>query len=238
MKNESILGRLHSVQSLGTLDGPGIRFVAFLQGCPLRCGCCHNPDTWEMDGGEKFSAEELFFKAARFQEYFGNDGGVTLSGGEPLLQPQFSTEFFARCKASGISTCLDTSGCLWNEEIQALLNQTDLVLLDIKYTKEQDYRDYVGCEQAAPLRFLKKLNEAQIPTILRQVIIPTLNDNPENINTLNHLKESHSCVQKVELLPFRTICQTKYDSLGIPFRFADYKTPSKEEMRHLESLLK
>ena len=117
---------------MGALDGPGIRFVVFMQGCPLRCGCCHNPDTWAMDGGKEYTPAELVGRAVRYKEYFGSEGGVTVSGGEPLLQPEFVRELFRLCHEAGINTCLDTSGCIMNDEVRLLLSETDRVLLDVK----------------------------------------------------------------------------------------------------------
>ena len=230
-------GHIHSFQSLGTVDGPGVRFVVFLQGCPLRCGCCHNPDTWELQTGKVFSSEQVLEKILRCRDYFGKEGGVTLSGGEPLLQAAFAKELFTLCKEAGIHTCLDTSGCIWNQEVASLLKVTDLVLLDIKYTDEEDYRRYVGCSMEQPLRFLAELDKRGIPTTLRQVIIPTLNDTEENILRLKAMGKSHSCVEKTELLPFRKICESKYNSMGIPFPFAQYETPAKEKMNALQDLL-
>ena len=230
-------GFIHSFQSLGTVDGPGVRFVVFFQGCPLRCGCCHNPDTWEMQGGTAFSSEEVLEKVLRCRSYFGKEGGITLSGGEPLLQAAFAKELFTLCKKAGIHTCLDTSGCLWNEDVEALLEVTDLVLLDIKYTNEEDYRRYVGCSMEQPSRFLAELNKRSIPTTLRQVIIPPLNDSEENILRLKEIGEAHSCVNKIELLPFRKICESKYENMGIPFPFAKYDSPAKEKMSALQDLL-
>ena len=121
MSEETLIGRVHSLQSMGTLDGPGVRFVVFLQGCPLRCKCCHNPDTWQLDGGREYTAEELIRRIVRFREYFGADGGVTVSGGEPLLQATFVRELFMRCHDEGIHTCLDTSGCMLGGDVEALL---------------------------------------------------------------------------------------------------------------------
>ena len=230
-------GFIHSFQSLGTVDGPGVRFVVFFQGCPLRCGCCHNPDTWEMQGGTAFTSEEVLEKVLRCRSYFGKEGGITLSGGEPLLQAAFAKELFTLCKEAGIHTCLDTSGCLWNEDVEALLEVTDLVLLDIKYTNEEDYRRYVGCSMEQPLRFLAELNKRHIPTTLRQVIIPPLNDSEENILRLKQLALAHPCVNKIELLPFRKICESKYENMGIPFPFAKYDSPAKEKMSALQDLL-
>ena len=132
-----IKGKIHSFQSLGTIDGPGVRFVIFMQGCPLRCGCCHNPDTWAFEGGSHYTAREVMDKAKRYREYFGKDGGITVSGGEPLMQVEFVLELFKLCKIEGINTCLDTSGCLLNSQIIELLKFTDRVLLDVKYTDEE-----------------------------------------------------------------------------------------------------
>ena len=136
-----IKGRVHSIQSMGTLDGPGVRFVVFLQGCPLRCKCCHNPDTWDFKKGKECSAAELVGRALRYKEYFGSDGGVTLSGGEPLMQDEFAIEFFRLCRENGLNTCLDTSGCVLNEATKELLSLTDRVLLDIKYLSDEEYRE-------------------------------------------------------------------------------------------------
>ena len=232
-----IKGNINSIQSLGALDGPGIRFVVFMQGCNLRCGCCHNPDTWICGEGTDYTAEETAAKAKRYKEYFGNEGGITVSGGEPLLQAEFVKELFELCHKEGINTCLDTSGSILNESVKSLLSETDRVLLDIKYTDDDLYKKHVGCGIQKVLDFLKYLDENNIPVTLRQVIIPTLNDNAENILKLKEIAEKHSCVDKIELLPFKKICQVKYDKLKIEFPFADIPQPSKEIMDKLNSLL-
>ena len=231
-------GIIHSIQSLGTVDGPGIRFVVFLKGCNLRCGCCHNPDTWEMTDGTEYTPEEIVNKAVRYKEYFGKDGGITISGGEPLLQAEFAKKVFTLCKAKGVNTCLDTSGSVLNDEVKSLLEVTDRVLLDIKYTTDEDYQKYVGCSLSLPMDFLNYLEKQKIPTTLRQVIIPTLNDNEENILKLKNIKDSHSTIDKVELLPFKKICQVKYDNMGIPFPFAHLPEPSKALMENLQTIIK
>lgn len=230
-------GRIHSFQSLGTVDGPGVRFVAFLQGCPLRCGCCHNPDTWDIHGGTVYTAEEVVRRALRCRSYFGADGGVTLSGGEPLLQADFAAEIFRLCHENGINTCLDTSGCVPAEQVSALLSVTDRVLLDVKYVTEEQYRAHVGCSLDAPLRFLSHLNGLNIPVTLRQVTIPTLNDTEEAVWALRSIAEKYPCVDKIELLPFRKICQTKYDNLDIAFPFGHLPTPDEGKMAQLKALL-
>lgn len=230
-------GFVHSIQSLGTVDGPGVRFVVFTQGCNLRCGCCHNPDTWELFKGTEYSAEELAQKAKRFIPYFGKDGGITVSGGEPLLQSEFCTELFKECKAFGMNTCLDTSGSILDDGVKKLLEVTDRVLLDIKYTDNENYLEHAGCSIDEPLKFLEYLNEKSIPTTLRQVIIPSINDDEENIRKLAKIRDEHPCVDKIELLPFRKICQIKYDKMGIPFKFGNLETPTKELMDKLKKLI-
>ena len=231
-------GHVHSIQSLGTLDGPGLRFVIFLQGCNLRCKCCHNPDTWDRQSEKQFTPQEIVEKALHYKEYFGDKGGVTISGGEPLLQADFCYEIFKLCHENGINTCLDTSGSILNDNVKKLLNETDRVLLDIKYTENDLYLENVGCSLEKPLDFLYYLNEQKIPTTIRQVIIPTINDNENNIQKLNKIVENHSCVDKVELLPFKKICQTKYDNMKIEFPFEHIPTPTKEMMNKLNELLK
>ena len=237
MSKLEITGRVHSFQSLGTVDGPGVRFVVFLQGCPLRCGCCHNPDTWDPTGGTAYTPEEIVQKASRYRTYFGKDGGITVSGGEPLLQAEFVHTVFQMCHEEGLHTCLDTSGCLLTPAVKSLLSETDRVLLDVKYTTDEDYRRYVGCELEKPMTFLTYLNEQKIPTTLRQVIIPERNDSEENAKRLKKIADAHSCVNKIELLPFRKICQIKYDSMNIPFPFADLPEPTAEMMQRLNHLI-
>lgn len=237
MSRNELKGRIHSFQSLGTLDGPGVRFIAFMQGCNLRCGCCHNPDTWNPLEGTEYTPEEIVKRAVRYKEYFKEDGGITVSGGEPLLWADFVHRVFELCHQEGINTCLDTSGSVMNESVKSLLKGTDLVLLDIKYTDNELYKKHVGCEMEKVLDFLSYLNKEKIPTILRQVIIPTLNDNEENVLKLKAIAEKHSCVIKTELLPFRKICQVKYDKMGIEFPFGNLPEPKKEIMEKLQALL-
>ena len=226
-------GKINSFQSLGTVDGPGVRCVVFMQGCPLRCGCCHNPDTWDINGGDTFTTKQILDKVLRFKEYFGADGGITVSGGEPLLQIDFVKELFSLCKKENINTCLDTSGSILNDKVKQLLSFTDRVLLDIKYTNNEDYVKFVGCTLEKVKEFLEYLNLKKIPTTIRQVIIPTLNDNKENIEKLNDIISKYPCVDCVELLPFKKICKVKYDNLSIPFEFNKYSTPTKEDMEKL-----
>ena len=227
-------GRIHSFQSLGTVDGPGVRAVVFMQGCPLRCACCHNPDTWDFGGGKIVSAEEIFRKIQRLRAYFGKDGGVTVSGGEPLLQADFVAELFSLCRADGISCALDTSGCVYNESVERLLSLTDLVLLDYKYTNDTDYKKYTGMFMQSAEDFLARLDALGKRVWIRQVIIPTLNDSEESVRRLYALSERYSCIEKTELLPFRKLCVEKYRALGIDFPLENTPEASEELIERLK----
>ena len=227
-------GRIHSFQSLGTVDGPGVRAVVFMQGCPLRCACCHNPDTWDLGGGKLVSAEEIFRKIQRLRAYFGKDGGVTVSGGEPLLQADFVAELFRLCRADGISCALDTSGCVYNESVERLLSLTDLVLLDYKYTNDTDYKKYTGMSMQSAEDFLARLDALGKRVWIRQVIIPTLNDSEESVRRLYALSERYSCIEKTELLPFRKLCVEKYRALGIDFPLENIPEASEELIERLK----
>ena len=226
-------GRINSIQTLGTVDGPGVRFVLFVQGCPLRCAYCHNPDTWDVHGGEEMSAEEIVQKAKRYREYFGAAGGITVSGGEPLLQADFVREIFELCKKEGIHTALDTSGCIWNERVEALLSVSDLCLLDYKMTNDADYVQYTRCEKAAVDRFLSELQKREIDTWLRQVIVRGINDSCESVKHLYDVAAAHSCVKKVELLKFRKLCAPKYENLGIEFPFGNIEPTTDADIKAL-----
>jgi pyruvate formate lyase activating enzyme len=234
---EKIFGKIHSIQSLGTLDGPGVRFVIFTQGCNLRCGCCHNPDTWNISEGSSVSSEELIGKAKRFKEYFGSEGGITVSGGEPLLQAKFVNDIFVKAHDEGMNTCLDTSGSILNEDVKHLLENTDRVLLDIKYVTDEDYIKYVGCSISKPLEFLEYLNSKKIPVTVRQVTITELNGDEESVAKLKEIVCKYECVEKIELLPFKKICKVKYDEMGIQFPFECYSTPSTELMSRLNKII-
>lgn len=234
----SVIGKIHSFQSLGTVDGPGIRFVVFMQGCNLRCSCCHNPDTWDMANGREYNAEEVASRVERYKEYFGADGGITVSGGEPLLQSEFVIELFRICRQKGIHTCLDTSGCILNDKVKSLLGYTDYILLDVKYTDNDRYLKYVGCSIEKPIEFLKYIDSVSIPTTIRQVIIPEINDSLDDMLKLKALIGGYKCVKKIELIPFKKLCVTKYETLGIDFPFISMREPSIDEMNLLNEKLK
>lgn len=230
-------GRIHSLQSLGTVDGPGVRCVVFMQGCPLRCICCHNPDTWDFSGGEETDSNELCRRILRFLPYFGNNGGLTVSGGEPLMQADFVCELFCKLKEHGIHTALDTSGCIMNDSVQRLLDVTDLVLLDHKWPTEAEYYTNARAHLADVEAFLSELNRRSIPTWLRRVIILGKTDSEASVMSLNETARNFQCVEKIELLPFRNLCQEKYDSLGIVFPLAGLNSPNEKTMDLLRTFL-
>lgn len=232
-----VTGRIHSFQSLGTADGPGVRAVVFMQGCPLRCACCHNPDTWDFNGGTEVTPDEIFRKIKRLKNYFGADGGVTVSGGEPLMQPEFIKELFTLCKTDGITTAIDTSGCVLNDKIKEVLNLTDTVLLDYKYITDELYKTKVGTEKSKVDEFLSYLNSQNIDTWIRQVIIKDLNNNEFSVKVLKELKQKYPCIKKTELLPFKKLCIEKYENLNIPFPLAETPETSKAEIEELEKYL-
>lgn len=233
-----MIGRINSIQTLGTLDGPGVRFVLFMQGCPLRCAYCHNPDTWDFNQGMEYSAEDIFQKVLRYKAYFGDTGGITVSGGEPLIQAEFVTELFTLCKENGIHTCLDTSGGMWSPKIKKLLEVTDLCLLDVKMTNAAYYEKYIGWKMEPVMTFLDKLKQMNVATWVRQVIVPDINDNYENIRKLKIIKTNNPNITKIELLPFRKLCVVKYENLGIKFPLTEYSETSKEEIDRLQAYLR
>lgn len=232
-----IKGRIHSFQSLGTVDGPGVRFVVFMQGCPLRCVCCHNPDTWDFSGGTEYTVDEVCEKILRFKGYFGKEGGVTVSGGEPLMQAEFVSLLFQKMHENGINTCLDTSGCILNDGVKDLLSHTDLILLDYKYTNNEDYEKYTRLSKQKVDEFLEYTERCNIKVILRTVIIPSLNDTEETALGIARLKNTHGNIIKTELLGFRKLCLEKYESLGLEFPLADTPEATKEKLSELEKII-
>lgn len=234
-----ILGRISSEESMGLVDGPGIRYVVFLQGCMLRCKYCHNPETWDRDAKcQTISASKLIAKIERFKPYFGEDGGVTFSGGEPLVQPRFLIECLKLAKKKGIHTAIDTSGKsrASEEELNEILKLVDLVILDIKAVKEEDYRELTGQDMTAFKDFVALLNKHNNKLWLRQVIVPSLNDKKEDVLSLkeyidqNFKKEN---VLKVELLPYKTIGVHKYKTLGLPYRLNGIEDMDEEKCKDL-----
>lgn len=229
-------GYIHSIQSLGTVDGPGVRSVIFASGCPLRCVYCHNPDTWNMKDGEATDARSLAERIKRFKPYI-KDGGVTFSGGEPLLQAEFFCEVAEELKKEGLHIALDTSGAVMNEGVKKLLSLCDLVLLDIKFTRKEDYRKYTGSRLENVLAFLDYCEEKEIPVWTRTVIAPDINDSEQFIKELAELTKGKKCIEKKELLPFRKLCLEKYENLGIPFALRDTPEMSEERLEFLRTYM-
>lgn len=219
-------GRVHSFQTMGAVDGPGVRFVVFLQGCPLRCAYCHNPDTWDPQGGEPYTPQAVCEKILRYRPYL-RHGGVTVSGGEPLLQAPFVAELFRLLRAEGIHTALDTSGIGNLESAREVLAHTDLVLCDLKFAEEDDYRTHCGASFDQVLRFLKLTQTMAVPLWIRHVVVPGLTDGPAQVREIARIAGRFDNLQKLELLPFRKLCAEKYERMGIPFPLAD--TPEMEE---------
>lgn len=229
-------GKVHSFQSLGTLDGPGIRSVVFMHGCNLHCGYCHNIDVCKGEYTE-FGVDELISKIIKFKEYFGENGGVTVSGGEPLLQAEFVLELFKKCREYGINTALDTSGSILNDEVRELLEYTDLVLLDIKMTNDEDYIKYIGCSMDKPLEFLKYLSLRNIDVWIRNVVVSGLNDTAGDILKLKEICNSYNNIKRIDLLPFKKVCKTKYDLMNIKFEFDRFNETPKEKIDELNKLI-
>ncbi len=212
-------GRIHSFESMGCADGPGIRFIVFFQGCPLRCAYCHNPDTWDCKGGSLYTPEEIVEKALRYRSYFGEQGGITLSGGEPMMQPAFAAELLKACKKEGLHTVLDTSGMAGEPYWSEILHHTDLVLADLKFATEEQYRQNSGGSLMQVLRFLKKTEEQGVPLWLRHVVVPGLTDT--DLPEILEIADRFSNVRRVELLPFKKFCTSKYENLEISFPLAE-----------------
>ena len=210
-------GRIHSLESMGLVDGPGIRTVVFLQGCALRCRYCHNPDTWDPGApAQTVTPAELVDRLLRYKPYYGATGGVTFSGGEPLLQPEFLAECLKRCRAAGIHTCLDTAGAGLGE-YGAILAHTDLILLDVKHYDPEGYRNVTGASREAFDRFLAAAQAEEIPLWVRHVVVPGLTDGEEHLEGLERYLQTIRHIRRVELLPYHTLGVHKYAALGIPY---------------------
>lgn len=214
-------GYLHSLETMGTVDGPGIRAVVFLQGCGLRCAYCHNPDTWSRQGGTAIQPAALVQKLARFRAYYDRSGGgVTFSGGEPLLQPEFLAETLRLCKATGLHTCLDTAGAGLGD-YDAILENTDLVLYDVKHYEPGAYRSLTGRPMDETLRFVEALRRHGTPLWVRHVVVPGLTDGDEHLAGLAAYARTLPNVRRVELLPYHVLGKNKYETLGLAYPLGD-----------------
>lgn len=230
-------GRINSIETMGLVDGPGIRFVSFFQGCKLRCLYCHNPETWALDGqSEEIEAQELVKKIERYKNYYGADGGATFSGGEPLLQPEFLLECLKLCKEKGINTAIDTAGVGFGDYDEILKN-CDLVILDVKAVDGEEYKKLVGQDIKFFNQFLEAVQKNGNRLWLRQVIVPGINDDEAHVLKLKKFAKKLKNVEKIELLPYKTIGVHKYQDLKIRYRLEGVPDIDEEKCQKLQQLL-
>ena len=241
MENEKDLkhyARVHSFESFGTVDGPGIRFVLFLQGCHLKCKYCHNRDTWSIHSGEYKTLDEIFDKIMRCKNYIYPRGGVTISGGEPLLQPQFIIELFKKLKKEGIHTFIDTSGNLpLSENIKKVLELTDLVLLDIKHIDDEKCKELVGKGNKLELEFARYLSDNGIHMWIRQVLVPGMTDDENDLLKLKNFISSLDTVDRVELLPYRNLGEYKWKELGLKYPLEGVREANEDDINRAKEIL-
>ena len=238
-----MVGKIHSVFSGGTVDGPGIRFVVFMQGCPLRCKYCHNPDSWNIKNGEERSVNDLLNEIVRYKSYYGQKGGVTVSGGEPLLQIDFVTELLKQAKSRGINTAVDTSGFTFdisNDEVvkkhELLDKYVDLYLLDIKHIDDDKHKNLTGVHNQNTLNYAKWLSSRGKRIWIRHVLVPSLTDDDESLIKLSEFIKTIN-VEKVEVLPYHTMGEVKYQNLGIEYPLKGIEPPSKEVVEKAKRIL-
>ena len=237
-------GLIHSTESFGAVDGPGIRFVVFVKGCRMRCRYCHNADTWDPAGAEEKSAEDILDKAERYRAYWGKKGGITVSGGEPLLQVPFVTELFSRAKERGIHTALDTAGQPFTrtgpeyDGFVRLLSFTDLVLLDIKEMDPEKHRGLTGWGNENILDLARYLSQINKPTWIRHVLVPGVSDFDEDLYALRDFIDTLTNVERTEVLPYHSFGEEKWRRLGIPYTLSDTEPPSEERIQNAKRILR
>lgn len=236
-------GFVHKLESFGAVDGPGVRFVVFLAGCSMRCLYCHNPDAWKMESGHRMTADDVMAEALPCSCYWGKDGGITVSGGEPLLQIDFLTELFSRCHEHGINTCIDTAGGPftdkgpWFEKFQTLMKLTDLLLVDVKHIDQEAHIRLTGQGRENICCMFRYLDKIQKPVWIRYVLVPGLTDSTDCLYRTGKFIRSLSNVKKVEVLPYHDMAVSKYRELGIEYPIPDIKPPSHEEVVRASELL-
>lgn len=238
-----MIGKIHSMESFGSADGPGVRFLVFLQGCNMRCKYCHNPDTWKTSGGQELSAQEVLNKAIRYKAYWKNNGGITVSGGEALLQIDFILELFKLAKAQNINTCLDTSGSAFSLEepffskFQELVKVTDLFLLDIKNIDDAEHKNLTGRSNENILALAKFLSDNDKKMWIRHVLVPTITDDDELLHRLRAFIDTLNTVERVEVLPYHTLGTFKWEELNIPYSLKDIDPPTAERVENAKQIL-
>lgn len=249
------MGKIHSLETFGTVDGPGVRFVVFFQGCPMRCKYCHNPDTWQPEDGQEMSAEEILSRFERNKSFY-KTGGITATGGEPMLQMDFLTELFSKAKERGIHTCLDTSGIFFPEEpekdaekdtlarykahmeqIDSLLAVTDLIMLDIKHIESEAHKKLTGHANENILAFARYLDEKQKPIWIRHVVVPGITFDKKELTALGRFLKTLSNVEKLEVLPYHALGKVKYDNLGMDYMLKDTPQLTKTEAKEAEQII-
>ncbi len=231
-----MVASVHSIETMGALDGPGLRCVIFLQGCPMRCRYCHNPDTWEKNSGSDFTVEQIVEKVERLRPYFGKYGGVLISGGEPFMQAEFVHLLLMALREVHINVGVDTCGFYLNEQVKSALAFCDFVILDIKHTNAKAYFELTGARLENTLAFLEYIKQIQMPVIIRQVILPGINDDAAQIEALRDLIKGTSLI-KAELLPYHDMGAYKWEKLGIPYSLKNTKPPSEGKIAALTKIV-
>lgn len=230
-------GRIHSLESFGTVDGPGTRFVVFVQGCPMRCAYCHNPDTWEMNAGTFMDPEEIYEQYTRNEPFYKNGGGLTVTGGEPLMQVDFLIDLFTICKAHGVHTCIDTSGIAFRpdnkafvEKMDKLCELTDLVMLDIKHMDPEKHKELTSQPNDGILAFAEYLNEKKVDMWIRHVVVPGLTDDDEYLYKLGYFIGQFDNLKALDVLPYHTMGEVKYKKLDMDYKLAGVPAMGQSEV--------
>ncbi|MGN1481713.1 pyruvate formate-lyase-activating protein [Porcipelethomonas sp.] len=243
-QNKNLTARVHSIESFGAADGPGVRFIVFLQGCRMRCKYCHNPDTWDINGGEEMNADDLLEKAFRYKSYWKDTGGITVSGGEPLLHIDFLIDFFKKAKKQGVSTVIDTAGNPFTREepffskFNELMNYTDLLLLDLKEINPERHKIITGFDNSNILDMARYLSDIKKPVWIRHVLVPQYSDFDEDLNELSYFIDTLQNVERVEVLPYHTLGVFKWENLGIPYGLTGINPPGRERVENAEKILR
>ncbi len=238
-----IIGYVNKFESFGAVDGPGVRFLIFLNGCKMRCAFCHNPETWAEHQGEEYTADQVLEKALRFKPYWKKDGGITVSGGEPLLQIDFVLDLFKKAKAKGITTCIDTAGQPFTHEEpfyskwKELMSVTDTVMLDIKNIDPEEHKKLTGVDNANILEMAKEMSDMGIRIWIRHVLVPGGSDNDDLLHRTREFIDTLKTVERVEVLPYHSLGVPKYAELGIPYRLEGVESPTPERIKNAKEIL-
>ncbi|NMS90416.1 pyruvate formate lyase-activating protein [Clostridioides difficile] len=233
-----IKGKIHSIETFGTVDGPGIRYILFFQGCPLRCKYCHNRDTWDTKSGKEYTVDEIITDALKYTSFMKfSGGGITASGGESTLQPEFLSELFKKAKENDIHTCLDTSGFVDIKTIDPILDNTDLVLLDLKHMIEEKSIDLTGVGMDKALKLARHLDSRNIPVWIRHVLVPGITDDKDNLEKLGQFVATLKNVERFELLPYHSMGIHKWENLGIDYELKDVPDATKEDIKKASEII-